>query len=498
MGDEDDAASTSSAPRGDLAQAPRLGNFDKLQCRTVSLLVPALTSDARTSSSSARADGSPGTPAPLASPLKLGDFRRIVSLLKVGDGMKAHRERSLLDSQELQQPASIEHAAPAPPPTPPPRSIPIPPRSAGNGHRLAGSETDAPLATDPETESGSSHATLDASSTPGTTPPDPEFGSARRYALSQLPSAKRTAARPCALEQILSYQMTKYGPLIPVYGRAVSRAQRHKSLMNGLVRHRALDAENALLFPATASNGVHVFLDMSNISISFHNALRDRYSVGGDARFVPLPPLDLPFLTEILVRGRSAMSLNVGCSVPPGRAEPRFVQELRALGYHIDLRERKRVLEPSAPRRTHRGQAPATFATSSSDEMSSATAAAATVRYVEDLVDEVLQTRIAESVMEFFQRQGTLVLATGDAQPAKHSDGFLTYANRALKMGWNVEVVSWKNSLSSHWQNPAWNTKWGNRFRIIELDPFLDELLACPTTSVRSSSITGALSRGVV
>ncbi|KAL3955917.1 hypothetical protein ACCO45_008763 [Purpureocillium lilacinum] len=477
MGDEDDAASTSSAPRGDLAQAPRLGNFDKLQCRTVSLLVPALTSDARTSSSSARADGSLGTPAPLASPLKLGDFRRIVSLLKVGDGMKAHRERSLLDSQELQQPASIEHAAP--PPTPPPRSIPIPPRSAGNGHRLAGSETDAPLATDPETESGSSHATLDASSTPGTTPPDPEFGSARRYALSQLPSAKRTAARPCALEQILSYQMTKYGPLIPVYGRAVSRAQRHKSLTNGLVRHRALDAENALLFPATASNGVHV--------------LRGR---GRSLR--TSPPLDLPFLTEILVRGRSAMSLNVGCSVPPGRAEPRFVQELRALGYHIDLRERKRVLEPSAPRRTHRGQAPATFATSSSDEMSSATAAAATVRYVEDLVDEVLQTRIAESVMEFFQRQGTLVLATGDAQPAKHSDGFLTYANRALKMGWNVEVVSWKNSLSSHWQNPAWNTKWGNRFRIIELDPFLDELLACPTTSVRSSSITGALSRGVV
>ena len=80
--------------------------------------------------------------------------------------------------------------------------------------------------------------------------------------------------------------------------------------------------------------------------------------------------------------------------------------------------------------------------------------------------------------MEYFEKQGTLVLATGDAQPAKYSDGFFAYAERALKMGWHVEVASWKNSLSSHWRDSEWTAKWADRFSIIELDSFMDELLA--------------------
>lgn len=114
---------------------------------------------------------------------------------------------------------------------------------------------------------------------------------------------------------------------------------------------------------------------------------------------------------------------------------------------------------------------------SSADETPAA--ATDTVRYVEDFVDETLQMRIAESVMEYFERQGTLVLATGDAQSAQHSDGFLAYAQRALKMGWNVEVVSWKSSLSSCWTSSAWMARWADRFRVIELDDFVDDLLAC-------------------
>jgi hypothetical protein len=78
--------------------------------------------------------------------------------------------------------------------------------------------------------------------------------------------------------------------------------------------------------------------------------------------------------------------------------------------------------------------------------------------------------------MEYFEEQGTLVLATGDAKPAKYSDGFFTYAERALKMGWNVEVVSWNLSLSSSWKDPSWTKKWDHRFRLIELDEFLDDL----------------------
>lgn len=192
------------------------------------------------------------------------------------------------------------------------------------------------------------------------------------------------------------------------------------------------------------------------------------YSVHERARFTPLPPLNLEFLTEVLVRGRLTKALTAGCSVKPGCHEPRYIQGLRDLGYHVDLRDRKAV-EPDRPSGGRSGG-------SSSDEMLRSHAVG--IRYVEDLVDETLQTRIAESVMEYFQEQGTLVLATGDAQPAKYSDGFFTYAERALKMGWNVEVVSWKSSLSSNWKSHGWTSQWGDRFRIIELDDFVDDLLA--------------------
>ncbi|KAH0599313.1 hypothetical protein MHUMG1_03430 [Metarhizium humberi] len=188
-----------------------------------------------------------------------------------------------------------------------------------------------------------------------------------------------------------------------------------------------------------------------------------KFSIKEHARFVPLPQLNLQFLTEILVRDRKIMTLNAGCSVLPHRQEPRFVQELRDLGYRVDLRERKRE-----NRDFKAGEA------SSSDEFVFSRNGG---RYVEELVDETLQTRIAESVMEFFKDQGTLVIATGDARPAKYSDGFFAYAERALRMGWNVEVVSWRASLSSHWNRPNWVEQWSGRFRVIELDDYIDHLL---------------------
>ncbi|KAJ6439948.1 alpha-1,2-mannosyltransferase [Purpureocillium lavendulum] len=450
--------------------SPRLGDFVKLQRRTGSLLLVPVLKTATASSASAVGAAAPSDPsAPSGAPFKLGDFRRVVSLLQVGTPDARNGTEAALGSSQLRCSANIDQTSP---PTPPPESllgpfseplIPVP-------------DTDDSSAPGRGIEPIFSRTAFATSSTPGTSPSDADL-SQSVAALSRLSSTKRIA-RPRALEQILSYQKTKYGAIIPVYGTETSRVCKHEALMRRLVPHRALDAESAALFPVTACNGVHVFLDMSNISISFHKALRDRHSIGENARFVPLPSLDLQFLTEVLTRGRPTVSLNVGCSVPPGRPEPRYVHELRKLGYHVDLRERKRVVDSTSLGHEPRGHGPAAFtSSSSSDDMSPATSG--TVRYVEDLVDEVLQTRIAEAAMECFERQGTLVLATGDAQPAKHSDGFLIYADRALKMGWNVEVVSWKSSLSSHWRNPRWAAKWGNRFRVIELDTFLNELLAC-------------------
>lgn len=269
--------------------------------------------------------------------------------------------------------------------------------------------------------------------------------------------------------KILSYKLGKKD-LTPVLGAKPSLDQQHRSLLLKLVPLRAGDARLAMQDDKVARNGVHVFLDMSNINISFHNALRAKFSIHEHARFVPLPQLNLQFLTEILVRGRKVVALNAGCSVPPYRQEPRYVHDLQELGYRVDLRERTRAVEHA--RSGFRGDK--AVEPSSSDEIASSSRA---VRYIEELVDETLQTRIAESVMEFFEDQGTLVIATGDAQPAKYSDGFFVYAERALRMGWNVEVVSWKISLSSHWNKPGWAEHWGGRFRVVELDDYIDLLL---------------------
>ncbi|KFA79154.1 hypothetical protein S40288_11054 [Stachybotrys chartarum IBT 40288] len=250
----------------------------------------------------------------------------------------------------------------------------------------------------------------------------------------------------------------------PVWGLPRSAEEKHKSLSMGLVKLRAEDAAIGISQPQVSANGVHVFLDMSNIQISFIKTLKALHGLQENDRLSPAPRMELKFLNELLLRGRTAKVLNVGCSVSPRhQGQPAFVEELRQLGYHVDLRERKLV---------------ETSYSGYSSDPASAWQTPQKKRYKEDLVDETLQIRIGESVMEYFEERGTIVLVTGDAKPAEFSDGFFAYANRALKMGWHVEVVSWKSSLSSAWTNPGWTEQWADRFRVIELDDFLDDLTA--------------------
>ncbi|KAH0489128.1 hypothetical protein TgHK011_009572 [Trichoderma gracile] len=229
---------------------------------------------------------------------------------------------------------------------------------------------------------------------------------------------------------------------------------KHRALVMGLVPYRVRDAAIAEKLPEVTAQGVHVFVDMSNIDIGFQSTLKEARHLDEHARLSPLPHLNLQFLTKILVRDRPVVALNVGCSTVPGRSEPRYVQQLRDLGYQIDLRERKRVVEVGLP----------------------LAGVPDTLRFVEDLVDETLQVRIAESVMEYFRTPGTIVLATGDAKPSPHSDGFFSCVQRALKMGWNVEVVSWRGNLSFRWIDRQWMSQWRDKFRVIELDDFLEVL----------------------
>ncbi|POR35111.1 Uncharacterized protein TPAR_04716 [Tolypocladium paradoxum] len=457
----------------------KLGDFAKLQSHTATLHLEhsprSGSSDASVTASMASGVGDyhPLEPSTHPNgPAKLGDFLRLFAQLQAAGPAVETRDQKCYPqfafSPSSMPCANVSYVVGE-------AAAPRPIRTCSPGKPFDGpSGSDSDLEVCSESDDGVDNGAFMPSTTPPSSTdldaPPLARSTERRAVPKSLGVSTQAQKRRLNVGHVLPYQRNKCCPLVTVYDKMRSRDQKNQSLSLGIGPLRAMDGLRAERYPVVVANGIHVFLDMSNINIGFQQALRRRYSISERARFTPLPPLDLQFLTEILVRGRRAVALNVGCSVLPGKPEPRYVQQLRDLGYHVDLRDRKRVADGvKSPCRRRPG------AGASSDEMPAATG---TVRYVEDLVDETLQTRIAESVMEYSEKQGTLVLATGDAQPAKYSDGFFAYADRALKMGWNIEVASWKSSLSSHWKSSEWTAKWADRFRIIELDDFVDELLA--------------------
>lgn len=96
-------------------------------------------------------------------------------------------------------------------------------------------------------------------------------------------------------------------------------------------------------------------------------------------------------------------------------------------------------------------------------------------RKSEQAVDEVLQLHLVNSIIDCDQ-PSTIVLASGDAAVGEFSDGFQKAVERALRVGWSVEIVSWNLNISSAYRNPEWTSRWGSAFRVIELDDFAELL----------------------
>lgn len=69
------------------------------------------------------------------------------------------------------------------------------------------------------------------------------------------------------------------------------------------------------------------------------------------------------------------------------------------------------------------------------------------------------------------------MLATGDAAEAEYSQGFLKMVERALEKGWMVELASFRHNTSQAYRRKDFRNKWGTRFRTVELDEFVEELL---------------------
>lgn len=95
---------------------------------------------------------------------------------------------------------------------------------------------------------------------------------------------------------------------------------------------------------------------------------------------------------------------------------------------------------------------------------------------VEQCVDEILHLKMMESIVDY-ETPSTLVLATGDAAAAEYSGGFQRMAQRALMKGWTVELVTWRKGLNGRYVHYEWTRTWGEKFKIIYLDDYAEELL---------------------
>jgi hypothetical protein len=100
-------------------------------------------------------------------------------------------------------------------------------------------------------------------------------------------------------------------------------------------------------------------------------------------------------------------------------------------------------------------------------------------KWVEQGVDEILHLKMCQSIIDV-EEPTTIVLATGDGAEAEHSDGFLAHVERALKKGWKVELLSWRQQLNGGYKNKKFRTKWAGQFSVIELDDYLESLMDTP------------------
>lgn len=226
-------------------------------------------------------------------------------------------------------------------------------------------------------------------------------------------------------------------------------------------------------------DGIHVFVDSSNITIGFRNALIKARGINKNA-YTKFPPISYHSLTLIMERGRSvAKRVLVGSSRENVR--PSYMTEAVRCGYEVSALER---VEKFKEAKVFKGgsdieiyQRLYGIGTGYTSSGSSSEAPLNTFKTVtEQGVDEILHMKMLESIVDT-KEPSTMVLATGDAAAAEYSDGFLRNVERALEKGWKVELVSWKDSMSGAYRDREFRRKWAGKFMVVELDDFQEELL---------------------
>lgn len=222
-----------------------------------------------------------------------------------------------------------------------------------------------------------------------------------------------------------------------------------------------------------SDNGIHVFVDSSNIVIGFNDSLK--LSRGLDVRLhTKRSPISFHSLALILERGRGvAKRVLVGSSDRSGGI-PEYMQEAADCGYEIS--SLNRVAKFKEDRLAVKNDRTGNRSGNSRPSSGSETPLSGKKKTSEQGVDEILHMKMLESIVDAKQ-PSTIVLATGDAAEAEYSGGFLKNVERALVRGWKVELVAWGHSMSKAYRSKGFLEKWKDQFMVIELDDFSEELL---------------------
>ncbi|KAL9108401.1 MAG: hypothetical protein Q9227_006862 [Pyrenula ochraceoflavens] len=226
----------------------------------------------------------------------------------------------------------------------------------------------------------------------------------------------------------------------------------------------------------TSSAGVHIFIDISNIMIGFHDCLKL-------ARELPITdrvrrvPMSFHNFSLILERGRpTAKRVLVGSDKYPA------IDEAKTLGYETNIMDRVHKSKELTPRQKRFQNGNATSGASSGSETDRR---ATPAKWVEQGVDELLHMKMLESLVDA-SKPSTIILATGDAAEAEFSAGFMKMVERALEKGWMVELVSFKLNTSSLYKRRDFRTRWGEMFEWIQLDGYVESLLGFPDSAAVS------------
>lgn len=267
-----------------------------------------------------------------------------------------------------------------------------------------------------------------------------------------------------------------------------SQVDRHFHLFHKLLNYFPDDRKwmvspMQLINEKATSHGLHLFVDASNIMIGFKDMLRNHgiqpyeYDMSFDS------------LALIMERRRPVAKRFFAGSQREANPLPhvtKLVEKSRAVGYDSVMQEQVLIVREESEKKRffndvkkhgwHKATQIRSGSGSDSETGPPAPKTPSAPKWVEQGVDEILHLKMCQSIIDT-EVPSTMVLATGDGAEAEMSDGFLAHVERALRKGWKIELISWRQQTNGGYKNKKFRAKWAEQFQIIELDDFLEDLV---------------------